>query len=227
MGLHRHGSTMEGALTPICNGCGVSLCWDIEANEALGDADFWLQWQCETCNGGNRMSLEMWRKSRPKMIFFFGAESPFSNWHMADFVVKDTAFCCNEQFLMYAKAKLFSDHATAAEILAANDPRTHKALGRKVRGFDEDVWISKRERYMYAGCLAKFSQNSHLADDLFATVGSELVEASPYDTIWGVGLAASSPRILDKSTWRGLNLLGQCLVRVRHQLLVESYGISL
>lgn len=65
MGLHKHGSTMDGALTPICESCGVSLCWDVEEIQAIADMDFWNQWKCQDCNGGHRMSLEQWRLKHP------------------------------------------------------------------------------------------------------------------------------------------------------------------
>ena len=57
---------MPGALTPICEDCCVSLCWDIEEGEALADEDFWNQWMCEDCNDGERMSLQQWRLDHPK-----------------------------------------------------------------------------------------------------------------------------------------------------------------
>ena len=156
------------------------------------------------------------------MTFFFGAENPLSNWHPALFVVNDVRFSNNEQFMMYCKAKLFGDEETASKILKATTPREHKALGRQVRGFDEAKWNEKRELYVRKGCYAKFSQNPEMLTFLLGTEGTELVEASPYDRIWGVGLAANNPAIHDKSKWLGLNLLGNCLMQVRTQLLEQQ-----
>lgn len=153
-----------------------------------------------------------------KMIFFFGAESPLSNWHPANFRVKGIEFLNNEQFMMYCKAKIFDDHETARKILYAKLPREHKELGRLVRGFDEIIWQSKRQHYVFIGCVAKFRQNPTLAEFLINTGTSELVEASPYDRIWGVGLSAKNPLIHDKKNWRGHNLLGQILMQVRDNL---------
>ena len=157
-----------------------------------------------------------------KMTFFFGAENPLSNWHPAKFVVNGVQFSNNEQFMMYCKAKLFGDEETASEILKATTPREHKALGRQVRGFDEARWNEKRELYVTKGCYAKFSQNPEMLKFLLETEGTELVEASPYDRIWGVGLAANNPAIHDKSKWLGQNLLGKCLMQVRTQLLEQQ-----
>ncbi|WP_139313467.1 hypothetical protein [Rhodoferax antarcticus] len=66
MGLHKHGGTMDGALTPICESCGVALCWNIEESQGLAEKDFWDQWMCEDCNDGERMSLEKWRLEHTK-----------------------------------------------------------------------------------------------------------------------------------------------------------------
>lgn len=152
------------------------------------------------------------------MVFFFGAENPFSNWHPASFVVKGVEFSNTEQFMMYCKAKLFGDELAAMAILNAKTPREQKALGRKVRGFVQAVWDAKCERYVELGCLAKFRQNPAMGEALLATGDAELVEASPYDRIWGVGLSANDPKIFDKSQWQGLNLLGNVLMRVRIKL---------
>ena len=96
--------------------------------------------------------------------------------------------------------------------------REQKALGRKVRGFDLDTWKAKRESIVYVGCREKFAQHPGLRTLLLATAPTELVEASPYDLIWGVGLGEHHPDITDKSKWRGQNLLGQALMKVRDTL---------
>lgn len=154
-----------------------------------------------------------------EFTFFFSAQNPFSNWYPAQFTVNGVTFCNNEQFMMYCKAKLFGDEEIAKKILETTNPREHKAMGRKVKGFSEAVWDAKCELYVQKGCHAKFSQNPHLLQLLLDTEGTELVEASPYDRIWGVGLAASDPRILDKKNWLGQNRLGSVLMRVRDDLL--------
>jgi ribA/ribD-fused uncharacterized protein len=153
-----------------------------------------------------------------QMTFFFGAESPLSNWHPSAFTVKGVHFPNVEAMFMYAKAMLFGDKDVARQILETSDPRAQKALGRKVQGFDEAVWAERRNNIVFSGCHAKFSQNPSLKQFLLDTGDTELVEASPYDQIWGVGLAATDPKIHDKSLWRGLNLLGEVLMQVRHKL---------
>lgn len=157
--------------------------------------------------------------TRDGFTFFWRPDSPFSQWHPATFVVDGLTFTCAEQFMMHGKATLFGDAEVAAQILAAADPRQHKALGRKVRAFDEHVWRAHREDIVYRGSLAKFSQNPTLHAALLATTGTELVEASPTDRIWGIGMSSSNPAATDRTKWRGQNLLGQILTRVRDELL--------
>lgn len=151
--------------------------------------------------------------------FFYGNQSPFSQWHPCRFVVEEVAFNCAEQFMMYGKAQLFGDREIATQILAASQPRVHKALGRKVRHFDDTVWKRERESIVYTGSRAKFTQNPALHAALIATRGTTLVEASPTDRVWGIGLRATDPRASDPVHWRGLNLLGKVLTRVRDDLV--------
>ena len=149
---------------------------------------------------------------------FFGADDAFSNWHPCRFSYHGVDFSTVEQFIMFSKAKLFGDENSASAILATRFPKDQKALGRKVKGFDLSRWEQKRESIVYVGCREKFAQNPGLRSLLLATAPTELVEASPYDLIWGVGLGERDPRITDKSQWRGMNLLGTTLMKVRDTL---------
>ncbi|MBN3785633.1 NADAR family protein [Burkholderia sp. Ac-20353] len=152
---------------------------------------------------------------------FFGAIDVLSNWYPSLFTYHGVTFTCTEQFVMYAKAMLFEDLATASQILAASSPREHKRLGRVVRGFDNVAWERSRESIMFVGCREKFRQNADLAVALREMGTTTLVEASPYDRIWGVGLGETDPRIADPSNWQGSNLLGKTLMRVRDVLFPQ------
>lgn len=153
-----------------------------------------------------------------RYTFFFRPECPFSQWHPAEFVLDELTFCCTEQAMMYSKAILFGDTETAAEIMATTSPAQHKALGRKVSEFEEATWRDAREQIVYRANLAKFSQNPELHAALMATAGTTLVEASPTDRIWGIGLSVEDLAADDAKSWRGRNLLGQILTRVRDVL---------
>ena len=156
-----------------------------------------------------------------KFTFFYANRTPFSQWYPRAFVVDGETFGCAEQYMMLRKARVFGDVETAAKIMEAAHPRDQKALGREVRGFDEEVWRGVREAIVMAGNYAKFSQHADLRAALFATVGTTLAEANPNDRIWGIGLDETDLRTQHRMRWRGLNLLGEILTRVRDKLLVE------
>lgn len=145
---------------------------------------------------------------------FFNESSPLSNWHQRPFRHAGIEFGCAEQALMYHKALLFHDYDAAEKILETSSQREQKALGRQVRGFDEAVWVSNREPIMKGIIMSKFKEPA-MKQFLLATSGTNLVEASPYDRIWGVGLAMNDPRVQDPAAWQGSNLLGVCLQHAR------------
>jgi ribA/ribD-fused uncharacterized protein len=153
--------------------------------------------------------------------FTFFWKSPLSQWQRSLFVVGGVSFTHAEQYMMYAKALLFGDRDASERIIVAATPREQQAIGRTVRGFDEAMWVLFREGVVFTGNYARFSQNPEQRELLFATRGTSLVEASPHDRVWGIGLAEDDPRALDRSQWLGLNLLGQALTRVREVLLWE------
>lgn len=161
-----------------------------------------------------------------KYTFFFRPSQMFSQWYPSTFVVDGRTFHCAEQYMMYGKAVLFGDEPIAAQILLAASPKEHKALGRKVAGFDDKVWKQHREAIVAAGSRAKYTQNPELLAALLETAPTELVEASPFDRIWGVGMGAEDPRIDDPANWRGGNLLGKILTRLRDELSAETAARS-
>jgi ribA/ribD-fused uncharacterized protein len=154
--------------------------------------------------------------------FTFFWKSKLSQWQRAPFVLGGVTFTHAEQYMMYAKALVFGDRDAADRILAADHPREQQAIGRTVRGFDESVWVLLRKGVVFAGNYERFRQNADQRELLFATRGTTLVEASPHDRVWGIGLAADDPRAQDRSQWLGRNLLGEALTRVREVLLWEA-----
>jgi ribA/ribD-fused uncharacterized protein len=155
-----------------------------------------------------------------KFTFFY--KGHFSQFYASPFTVGECRFSHAEQFMMYSKAVLFGDIGTAKQILQAATPDEQKALGRKTAGFNDEIWKLFREGIVFTGNYAKFSQNPELRAGLLATRGTTLVEAAPRDLIWGIGLAADDPRASDRSKWRGSNLLGEILCRVREVLIWEE-----
>lgn len=123
---------------------------------------------------------------------------------------------------MYQKAVLFDDQETAAEIALEPEPSKQKALGRKVKGFNNKTWNEKREEIVEDGNWWKFtrSKEGDLRKLLLKTGDRLLVEASPYDRIWGVGYSAAKAEA-NRANW-GENLLGKALMRVRDRLHAEE-----
>lgn len=103
-------------------------------------------------------------------------------------------------------------------MLEAPNPGAAKALGRQVRNFDEGVWLQQRFAIVVRGNRAKFSQHAALGKFLAQTAARVLVEASPVDRIWGIGLAQHDERATDPNAWQGLNLLGFALMQVRAEV---------
>jgi ribA/ribD-fused uncharacterized protein len=128
-------------------------------------------------------------------------------------------FNCCEQYMMYMKAATFGDWDTAEKVMRTLNPKEQKQLGREVKPFDRDVWNSVARQIVYDGNYAKFTQHRDLKIALLSTAGSTLVEASPVDKIWGIGLAADNPLALDRKTWKGTNWLGEAITQVRNDIL--------
>ena len=163
------------------------------------------------------------RGERLKYVFFFGHQhnkvgvtaACFSQWYGAPFVVDGQRYPTAEHFMMAEKAALFGDQEARAQVLQAPNPGAAKALGRQVRGFDEAVWLNNRFSIVVRANEAKFAQNPELGEFLQKTGTRILVEASPVDSVWGIGLAQDDERVNDPNLWPGLNLLGFALMRVR------------
>lgn len=154
-----------------------------------------------------------------KFTYFWRTASPFSNWHPCSFEIDGITFNSSEQHMMYHKALLFKDMETASKILEEKTPGKQKALGREVKNFDQKVWAEHCKGIVYEGNKAKFTQNENLLKRLLKTQGTTIVEASPVDQIWGIGLAEDDPRAKSRHTWQGKNLLGEILTELREELL--------
>lgn len=160
-------------------------------------------------------------------LLFWGHRSPasgvvtkscFSQWFDAPFESGGHRYRTAEHFMMAHKAELFGDLRTRDEVLAADDPGKAKALGRQVENFVEDVWVRHRWDIVVQANLLKFGQHDGLLRFLLGTGRKVLVEASPLDKIWGIGLSADVPEANDPRKWNGLNLLGFALMEVRARL---------
>jgi ribA/ribD-fused uncharacterized protein len=164
---------------------------------------------------------------RTDLLLFWGHQAPtggslskhcLSQWYEAPFTVDGDTYRTSEHFMMAGKARLFDEPAICKRILSARTPGEAKRLGREIRNFDETVWVESRFDLVTQGNVAKFSQNAALGSFLLGTGDKVLVEASPVDSIWGIGLAAADPAALDPRNWQGSNLLGYALMAARDAL---------
>ena len=153
--------------------------------------------------------------------FFYRPPSPLSQWSPCRFTVDGQWYNCAEQFMMAEKARVFKDHSTRLRILATFDPAEQRRLAGErgtLVGFDHNVWAEECLPVVMAGNFAKFTQNPDLLQQLLATGDRELVEASPFDRRWGIGLDAQTAVAREPTTWPGHNMLGEALMKVRNKL---------
>jgi ribA/ribD-fused uncharacterized protein len=143
-------------------------------------------------------------------------------WWPSPIRIGGRRFATAEHYMMWSKARLFEDGETAAAILADDDPERAQELGRAVAGFDRKVWERHRFPIVVRGSMAKFGQRGELRNFLLSTGDRVLVEASPDDALWGIGLEADDPRAADPRTWQGQNLLGFALMVARQQLRAKG-----
>ena len=169
--------------------------------------------------------------SIPKWLMFWGhqperdgsiGKGALSQWWPCSFTVEGTTYTSAEHWMMAGKARLFEDEEALGRILAAESPAQAKHLGRLVRGFDDDRWAAACFPLVTQGNVAKFGQDPQLRAYLLGTAGRVLVEASPLDRVWGIGLAAEDQRATDPRQWRGGNLLGFALMQAREELAAGS-----
>ena len=162
-----------------------------------------------------------------KYLYFWGHTSAdknrvgkecFSQWYPAVFTVAGETYPTTEHYMMAEKARLFGDDATRLAILRAGHPDEAKRFGRRITPFNEAQWQAARFDIVVRGNAAKFTQHPALQEFLLGTGSRVLVEASPVDAIWGIGLAADHADAAHPAQWRGLNLLGFALMAVREQL---------
>lgn len=139
----------------------------------------------------------------------------YSQFYPVDFEVDGERFRWAEQWMMASKARLFGDQEALAAILAAAEPQVCKHIGRTVRNYCDERWNAARFDMVVEGNIAKFGQNVPLRDHLLASGDAILVEAAPSDQIWGIGCGRDDPAVHDPLFWRGRNLLGFALVKVR------------
>lgn len=171
------------------------------------------------------------RQEKLEFIFFWGHTSKhgeavgkfiFSQWYPSPFIVDGVTYATAEHWMMVQKAKLFNNDDIVQKIVSSEKPGEVKALGRQIRNFDEAQWNAHKYEIVTNGSIHKFQQNKILKDYLLNTGDKILVEASPSDAIWGIGLHQDEKQIENPHTWRGTNLLGFALMEARDFLRADQ-----
>lgn len=153
--------------------------------------------------------------------YFFFWKHRLSQWHIVDFTVDSYTYNCCEQYMMHRKALLMNDFETAEVIMQEKNPANHQKLGRQIKNFNQEAWDRFKYNIVLDGNRARFSQSQKCRELLLATGDKLLVEASPYDKVWGIAMSVDDPDILDEAKWRGENLLGKVLTQVREELKAD------
>jgi hypothetical protein len=157
-------------------------------------------------------------KTANEFVFFWGKQDVFSNFYYAPFKHQGQLFKWSEQAVMYRKAKLFGADNIALDIIRAQTPDQCKKLGRSRQiPFDNDIWDNNKFNIYKEVLFDKFS-NPKLKEIILDTDNKTIVEASPYDKIWGIGMDCNHPDATNPSKWKGQNLLGKVLMSVRDEL---------
>ncbi|NEB55656.1 NADAR family protein [Streptomyces griseus] len=170
---------------------------------------------------GKRVKYLPFWGARPRPDGLLGS-SCLSQWWPSPFSVDGVTYASAEHWMMAGKARIFGDPEAERAAVSARSPAAAKKAGRLVRGFDEEVWAGERFALVVAGSTHKFGQDPELGGFLLGTGNRVLVEASPLDRIWGVGLAADDERVERPQEWRGLNLLGFALMEARERLRADA-----
>lgn len=170
-----------------------------------------------------------------KFLFFWGHTKKtnqdvgnfcFSQWYEYSFTINGIKYQTTEQWMMAEKARLFKDEDIYQKIINCRKPSEAKELGRQVKNFDDQQWRKYRYEIVKIGNIHKFSQNKEMGEYLLNTQSRVLVEASPVDIIWGIGLTKDSDSSKIVNSWRGLNLLGFALMETRDFIMENGFDTS-
>ncbi|MDR1540596.1 MAG: NADAR family protein [Clostridiales bacterium] len=179
-----------------------------------GEAKYTRQALVNTLGGRELADITCFWKPQPKVN-----SSCLGQWQPSIFKVNGRVYTCAEQYMMAEKARIFEDEEMLAKIMASKSPKNMKALGRKVKSYDDAVWDKVKHSVALNGNWLKFTQNEKMKEYLLKTGDSVLIEASPFDKIWGVGMSEMDPLIKNPALWNGCNLLGFALMEVRDELM--------
>jgi len=179
-------------------------------------------------------------KALPNPILFYWHDRRsdlwwyMSNFAYTPFMAEGILYLSSEQWLMAHKAALFGDSAMVEKMIKpqwtgpANIEQWSqsdfdrwtammnyvKMCGRKVAGFDKEIWAQHAISIMVEGLIFKFKTRPSLLQGLLSTGNNVLAEASEQDPIWGIGMWEKDYGTKYKQ-FNGTNWLGISLMTVR------------
>lgn len=150
---------------------------------------------------------------------FYSRHCPCSNFHPSKFTLDGIEYEHNEQYYQHQKSIVNGDTKRASAVLKASDPYDCYKIGSEVVVKDRE-WENKSLEIMERGCLAKFTQNKDLAKFLLSTGNTVLLEASPVDKFFGIGMSLNNPELFQPEKWPdgATNWLGKILSKTRAAL---------
>lgn len=159
-------------------------------------------------------------KITDKFVLFFTDKDMLSNFYKENFEYKGHTFERSEQAFMWQKAIYFGDYDIANEILKTTHkhPKHAKALGRKVKNFNDDAWNKVRYSIMKDVVTHKVNQSKAIQNFIKQHKDKIFVEASPFDAIWGIKMSENDPNIEDPTKWKGQNLLGEVYNELKKEI---------
>ena len=153
-----------------------------------------------------------------KFVLFFSNKDICSNFYPCNITHNGEKFISSEQLFMYLKAKFFKDEEIAKKILLSKTPKEAKSYGREIKNYNNEIWDKERDNIMLTALSYKFDCVSKFREFLKNNKTKIFVEASPYDSIWGIKLSEDNPDAINPNKWRGENRLGKCinnLIRIK------------
>ncbi len=156
-------------------------------------------------------------------IAFFSSQSPLSNFFMSPFEVEGQRYDCVERYYQKEKAEFFGDQLAVGAIMKADTALECYRIGRTATQHRNITqWRQKKaHEVMYNALKAKYTQSTYLKHFLCGTEGSTLIEANQNDQYWSCGLSLKHPGIASKEQWKGENMLGNMLMKVRSEILLK------
>lgn len=152
------------------------------------------------------------------VITFYGPKSPFSLYYPCKFTINfnnmNLTFTSSKQYIIYMKATIFGDLIKANKIIKEKSSNNLKNI--KIKNFDEKEWGDVKYDIIYKGNKLKFTQNLDLKNILLNTNNKVLIKTG--DNVWGIGLGSKHIDIYNPNKWKGNNLLGIIIMKVRNSI---------